>query len=876
MCINPTPAESILPTAAWRRLHRAALVFAAVAFIVASVSPTMSADLKWNDAPVVGYARVAPLDRLQRDLSFLGENVDGGKSIGGVKDAITELSAGIDSSRPAGLVVYADQTLNIVIFVPLKDEEKLLAALRARFGWEFRRSDDGLYRGGNVNVAARVSGSWLFVTGATHEARLKTLPEDPTRLFEGLDPTVTGQAAVLLDRLPAELRKTFDAMILESFAPTKSGDAATPSNIQWVGPLVKQWLSEAQRWEIELQCLRPVEQLHVTSRLVPMKESKLERWIEAAAQRPSMYEHLASEKAAAAIISSLALDAATIEPLLSAWEQQSAKARKAAPSPDAPHAEVRTLGRLVAQSLEAVTKTLRTGELDGGVVIERQGKEHLHVLAGGTLYDSRAIEKTAIEAAEMLQPQPGFRALNWAVSQNGDVSLHQLQLSMPDDNARRIFGDSMYTVVGFGPDKLYAAVGDQEAIAKLSLAIYRSKEDRPSRGEPLRITLRMAPFMALLNEFSDKKSDSNEQVRIMAEQIAPYKKNDTLEFTTRAAEGALENRLRIDMGVVRMFAAAIPASPKTPAIDVAAPVSPPSSSAGHGNLTLRLTRGETFPLEFYTETKMTTKIGDGERIDRGRYSLLYQFRVLDVAKDGSMQIETWLARATIDKESPEGKTTFDSARPPKPEEADAEMLLHGLMVNRKLTLTVRPDGTIAKVTGIESAIESALDDELKPPANEREKARAFVAQGLNEPGLRDALTRGFEFYPTAAVRVGDRWTRTTENYTSINFLLDSRFQLRSLTAEEATLGVKSQVREKDKTGAAEQPIQWDIAGSQSGFILVDPRNGRLRSGEYDLHLQGEATLKIGGKPEVRPIVADFKMIVGEPERVAAKRNATKP
>jgi hypothetical protein len=839
------------------------------ASVLISASPARGADPKWNDAPVVGYARVAPLDRLQRDLSFLGENVDGGKSIGGVKDAITELSAGIDAARPTGLVVYADDSLNIVAFVPLKDEEKLFAAFRSRFGWEFRRGDDGLYRGGNVNVAARVSGSWLFVTGATHAVRLSKVPDDPMRLFEGLDPTVTAQAGMMLDQLPAELRKTFDSLISESFAPAKSGAAAGPSSIEWIGPLTKQLLSNTRRWEFELQCLRPVEQFHVTSRLVPVKASKLESWIEAAAQRPSMFEHLASETAAAAIVSSLALDAATIEPLLRAWDEQGAKARAAAPSPEAPQAELRALGSLVAQALEAVTATLRKGELDGGVVLERQGQGHLNVLAGGTLYGSRAIQEKALEVAQMLQPQAGFRALNWAVSQNGDVSLNQLQLPMKDENSRRIFGESLYVVIGFGPDRLYSSLGDEEAIGKLSLAVDRSREDRPSRGEPLRVTLRMAPFMALLNDFSGKKSDSDGQIRTMAEQITPYKKNDTLAFTVRAGEGALESRLRIDMGVVRMLASSIPKPGTPPRSETSVPTSPPV--AGGSNLALRAAPGDHFQIQFETDSEVKTLIDAAERVDQGNYSMLYDFRVLEARPDGAVRLEAVLKRAIIKKTGADGNSSFDSAAKGAPEKMTPETVLYAAMVGEPFQMTVAADGTLGEFGGLAEAVRRMVDNKLQPPANERPQAQAFMEQSFNADALRDSLSRAFEFYPGKTVAEGDRWTRTAENVSGIDFFLDNKYQLKSLAASEAVISVRAQIREKEADAAA--PVRWEVLGTQTGTIKLRPQDGRLLSSEYVLKFDAEATLNMDGKTVVRPVTSTMKMTIGPPAAPAAGRAA---
>lgn len=141
-------------------------------------------------------------------------------------------------------------------------------------------------------------------------------------------------------------------------------------------------------------------------------------------------------------------------------------------------------------------------------------------------------------------------------------------------------------------------------------------------------------------------------------------------------------------------------------------------------------------------------------------------------------------------------------------------------------------------------------------------ADAFTPANLSltvwaKNGLRDVLTRDFEFYPPGVAAVGARGEHTVESYSSIDFLLDNHYELKSTMPQEAEIGVSSQVLEKNASGA-KPVIEWDIAGSQTSSIHFDPRSDRLLPGEYALHLQGETTQQIGGKPDVCPIMADFK------------------
>ena len=303
---------------------------------------------------------------------------------------------------------------------------------------------------------------------------------------------------------------------------------------------------------------------------------------------------------------------------------------------------------------------------------------------------------------------------------------------------------------------------------------------------------------------------------------------------------------------------------KIPVGDSPAPPRDLKEAAG----TLQLRAGEEFQLAFHTDSEVTTTIEGNDRIDRSINALTYDFRVANVDAKGTMQIAAKLSHASFDKTAPEGREVFDSKNPPGADEMTLEMMLYKVVIGETFVLTVRPDGTIADISGIAETIENVLDTKMSPPAAEREQARVFVGQLLNEAGLRDSLTRAFEFYPGKQVSAGDRWTRTSENLTVMNFLLDNRYQMKALSRDEAVISVRSQVGEPDPANVAGQPLQWEGVGSQSGTLTLEPSSGRLRLGEFTLRLDAEVTFEMDGNTVSRPIVSVFKMTVGDPQQVA--------
>lgn len=836
-----------------------ALLLFAVAVSSANAAETAP---KWNDKPVVAYAQLAPLSRVQRDLAFLSEGA-GQTATTAIRDIFSELAAGVDSARPAGMALLIDETFVPMIFVPLKDEERLFAALHSRFGWEFNRGEDGLYRGLTVKAVARVSGSWLYVTGPDHRERLAMLPKDPSELFAGSDPGILAQVSVLADKIPDELRGAF-ADYIGGLFDGDDKDRGVVSAI--VVHALRHVVTESQSWQVELQCFRPLEQFHITTRITPVAGSELEGWISAAEQRPVLMEHLATADSTVAFVISAGLEAESLELVTQKWQALDAAARAKLPSARSNNVLERRAAQLGTTALDAVSVALAKGEFDAGLVVQKQGNETVF-LAGSTLDGSRKINEAAVSVFEMLGQVPEFRALQWATNANGDITLHEFQVPA-DEKTRNWFGEAVHLTAGFGPDRVYAAAGGASAMEKLSQAIDRSREDAPSRGGIMHVVLRMAPFLAFLDQAQGSNEAANANVHEYAERISHYRKNDVLEFNLTAAERTMEGRLRIDMGVVRMLASSIPQVGKPAAPEISPPTSPPATGAS--NLALRLAPNTRFQIQFDANSTVTTKIDDVERVDQGQYSTIYDFHVLESRPDGAVRLEASLARATIKKTGPDGASSFDSDAKDAPEKMTPEMVLYAAMVNEPFQMTVAADGTLDEFGGLAEAVERMVDDKLQPPANERAQAKAFIEQSFNANALHDSLGRAFEFYPGKTVAEDDRWTRTSENFSGINFLLDSRYQLKSLAEREAVISIRSQIREKESAPAA--PIAWTVLGTQTGTIKVDPRNGRLLSAEYELKTDAEATLKLDGKTVLRPVVGVVKMVIGTPRLTPGKES----
>ncbi|MCA9121334.1 MAG: DUF1080 domain-containing protein [Planctomycetaceae bacterium] len=832
-------------------------------FALLQLTRVCAAPPSWNGTPIVGSAGVAPLGRLQRDFVFLGEGLAEGAT-SEITEVFTELSEGIDASRPAGAVLLFEEpeTFFPVIFIPVKDQEKLFAVLGSRWGWKIERNADGMYRSKNsesgIDLVARVVDRWMYISGFSHREKLSEAPADPTALLSGVDPTLTAHATFQIDQLREATRDQLLRMLIDA----NSASGSQSSNLG--ADLVKQWMvrssADVESLSLELQCFRPLEQFHLSTRLTAIEGSDLASWIENASHRMTIFSRLPTSEAILSAVSSLKLNSSTTRTLLDAWAPVASKAKAAAPSPQSRNQAESLLGRFVSQAVDSVSNTLASGEFDAGLVVERQARDQVVLLAAATLHGARVLEEVATEVGTLLQQSAEFRALEWAVGGSEDASFHQLTVPVTDENARTLFGDPATLAIGVGAERIYAAIGGDDSLELLTKAVDRSQNDVPVRGELLRISTHLAPLLATLDGVSGEDAENDKEVHEYAALIAPFQRNDAMELSLQAEDRTIEGRLRIDMGVVRMLASKLPIESKDD--------SPRKIDQVPG--TLQLQAGDDFQWTFHTDGEVATTIDGEKRLERSINALTYDFQVTDVRSDGTMQIAAALSHVLIDKTTPEGREVFDSAHPPTPESMTAEMMLYGVVIGEPVVLTIRSDGAIAAISGVNKAIEHIVDTKVNPATVERDQAHAFVSQLLNEQGLRDSLTRGFEFYPGHAVSAGDRWTRQSENLTIMKFSLDNHYQAKIVSDEEVAISLRSQVLEPDPAKVADQPIQWDFVGSQSGSLTLDPRTGRLRLGEFTLRMDAEATFEMDGNEVSRPIVSLFKMTIGDPIEVARR------
>jgi hypothetical protein len=463
----------------------AAMTFAATPFAMAV--DTRADD---SDKSVVTVA-IAPFDTMVPNIQHLARLGGGGMAAGTVKTALTQYTAGIDTSRPVGVFVELDDTGNPapVAALPLKDLEEFFGQL-AIFG-EPQDLGDGLYE---MNVGNSLymknAGEWLLV-GQTEDAVLN-FDIAATKNLK----TLVAKYDVLIDLHPQNIPEPLVEMLMGQFeAGMQQGMAnmdeeqaeAALKNAEQVKAQIQEAIDSTESLKIGLAVnkadskttldvgTRFVEGSKLALNLAKMKGSKAT--LAGVPQDASMM-----------MFQSLQLVAAEdIEQLETSMEAAVSAAVDQIDNEVAAEKAENYLNKLAGLFLE----TAKKGQLE--TVADITTTPNLSITAAFTVADGKQVEALAAEAASDLEAVGEQVSLKVNTGKHAGANLHQLSIALPpdaDEKAVAIFGEKVTATLATTPNAVYVAVGkDCEKAIKQVVDRAVAKPSAPGEALKMRFSL---------------------------------------------------------------------------------------------------------------------------------------------------------------------------------------------------------------------------------------------------------------------------------------------------------------------------------------------------------------------------------------------------
>ena len=420
-------------------------------YLVAAVAALFGGPLLAQPPEPTVEVRLRSVNDLLDTAQYIGELVGKADEVKQLRGLVEHLSTegkgieGVDPKRPFGAyaVVAADvEASQIVVMIPVADQERVLAALKERAGIETEKGPDGTLKASVpfINeVALRFSDGYLYLARDAKHLAAGSLVT-PKAYFAKDDGAVLS-VVFRQDRIPGELKEFFTGQLEHQLQEQlkKQGGENKPDAQKKLEAVVTDALAGAAKLlteEGKEQTLRvfvdpKADELRVEATFTAKDGSSTAKAIAGLAGKTSRAAGVvASKDAVIRFTGKGALPAdlrGRLNPVIDSLLDEAVKQAKG---------DEQEVARRAA---EALAPTLKSGELDAAATLSGPNADGKHtLLVAAAVKDGKAIEKLAKDIGPHV---PAAEAVfTFDVETVGGVTLHKVEVKKEDKDFERVFG----------------------------------------------------------------------------------------------------------------------------------------------------------------------------------------------------------------------------------------------------------------------------------------------------------------------------------------------------------------------------------------------------------------------------------------------------
>jgi hypothetical protein len=520
---------------------------------------TGAARLSAQDKPVA-ILSVASYDTLQADLKFVGQLADApdlDKSLDGIIALVTRGQGlkGLDKSKPLGLAVFMDgQTPKGFAFLPIADLKGFLAL----FPQVNVQDSDGTLEIQGPNGPpgyATQKGSWAFISN--DKDTLKSAPADPEKLLGDLSKDYAIAVQFNVQNVPADLRENATQIFR---AGVEVGLQQKPGEDDIAYEFRKK-MAQAQLKQMET-LIKDLDQFTIGWAIDPSaKTTNLDISLTAVATSPiaKQFAEMANVKsdfggfllpdAAITLNVCSKFDQADADQAIALIQTARTKANESIENDSTiPNEEGKKQAKeVVSQLLDVAEHTVKSGKLDGGAALTMEPNA-LSFAAGGFVKDGPSLEAAIKKLVALGAADPNFPVVKFDIENHNGIKMHSLAIPMNDDNAKKVFGDTMDVYIGIGAESAYVAFG------KNSLTLLKSIIDKPAatgqKNYPFQLNVALTPILEFINS-----TNPNPGAMMAAQLLSATPGKDHIRLTASVITNGVNYRISAEEGVLKAIGA---------------------------------------------------------------------------------------------------------------------------------------------------------------------------------------------------------------------------------------------------------------------------------------------------------------------------------
>lgn len=506
---------------------------------------------------------LASLDETMKDLNYLGEAAGAQQFV-----ALAQLMSGpyrqsLDTTKPIGMTMtFQGQMPVFTGFIPVKNLQQLLGTLAQQIG----PAQDA---GGGIKQLTGPGGQSLFIKEnqgyafvANTKELLNTVPADPAGLLAGADKKYNIAVTVNMPSIPQNLRQMAIAQIrqgVEQQMQNQSFEDETQrvlqerlsrNSLEQITKLLEQADTATLGWAIDAQSKSTY--LDVT--LTALAGTEFAQQMESLEGLKTNFAGFGMPAAVNAMFT-VEMQPADKDQATFMLTTLSDKAKEQIDSDADLTPEARAAAKEVLDSfINVMTATVNEGRLDGGAVLTVQN-ERLQFAGGLHVADGQQFDTAFKRLVELAREEEEFPEVQLGAVKHKNVVFHTMSVPLPDEAARKTFGETLQAAVGVGPKSVYLAFGEG-SMDLVKQVIDQSAQQGATATVPSKLIVSLTPLV----RFSSQFQQGNQNFAAMLAALDQAQGKDHVSLVGQPIERGFNYRIEIEEGVLRMIGAAVVAN----------------------------------------------------------------------------------------------------------------------------------------------------------------------------------------------------------------------------------------------------------------------------------------------------------------------------
>lgn len=456
---------------------------------------------------------------------------------------------GIDGSKPIGVTVGVEGSeFKAMGFVPVKDLDLVLKQLQEQMGEPREVGDGVLELQGPQPVYLKEQNGWAFIAQSADS--LKTLPEAPEKMLDGLDSQYDIAIRAFVKNVPdAYKQMAIDQVqqgVEQSLEDEDDPNAKKMAEAQVAQ--IKQMIQETETFTIGWQIDGSKRETYLDMTVTAQPNTKMAEQMKSMRDSKTAFgSFLVPDSAIRANLSSIIPPDQMEQSLASIDQLQQSALKEIAQDDDLDDATRAGATKLVETFFEIIRGTVKTGKMDGAASVVLKPKS-MTIVSATHVSSGAEVEAALKQLVDMAKDSPdiAFSSVKFNASEHAGVRFHTMALPIPEEEyLRKVLGDTLQVVVGTSDKAAYVALG-ADGMETLKGLLDQGKSAQATSVDPFLLEAALTPIL----KFADS-IEPNPVVSALAETLAGAEGKDHIRVRTVAVENGGMYRLLLEEGVLK-------------------------------------------------------------------------------------------------------------------------------------------------------------------------------------------------------------------------------------------------------------------------------------------------------------------------------------